>query len=275
MITDTVVIRGAGDIATGIGHRLHRCGYKVLHLDIEKPLVIRRTVAFTEAIFNGSGEIDGVKCMKVENLSEIKKAWENDLVAVMIDPEAKIIDELKPDVVVDAIIAKKNIGTNKSMAKTTIAIGPGFVAGKDVDVVVESNRGHFLGSIILKGSAAPNTGEPGNIAGFTTERVIRANEDGVIKNIREIADIVKQGEIIATIGDSKILASLDGVLRGLITDGTEVFKGLKIADVDPRGDVSYCYTITEKARAIGGAVLEGILHMEKLRRNENDGNITS
>ena len=266
MITDTVVIRGAGDVATGIGHRLHRCGYKVLHLDIEKPLVIRRTVAFTQAIFSGEGEVDGVKCIKTDNLEEIKRAWKDDYVAVMIDPKGEIIEELKPDVIVDAIIAKKNIGTNKSMARTTIAVGPGFVAGEDVDVVVESNRGHFLGSIILEGSAAPNTGEPGNIGGFTSQRVIRANADGVIENVKSIGDLVKQGDPIAYIGDTVVEASLDGVLRGLISDKSNVFKGLKIADVDPRGEKEYCYTITEKARAIGGAVLEGILHMEKLRK---------
>lgn len=266
MITDTVVIRGAGDVATGIGHRLHRCGYKVLHLDIEKPLVIRRTVAFTQAIVKGEATVDGVKSKLVRDIDEINKAFENDYVAVMVDPEGEIIDKLKPDVVVDAIIAKKNLGTNRNMAKTTIAIGPGFKAGKDVDVVVESNRGHFLGSIILDGYAAANTGEPGNIGGFTSERVIRAKADGLIKNVREIGDIVKQGEPIAYIGQTAVEASLDGVLRGLITDGTRVYKGLKIADVDPRGEKSYCYTITEKARAIGGAVVEGILHMEKLRR---------
>lgn len=266
MITDTVVIRGAGDVATGIGHRLHRCGFKVLHLDIEKPMVIRRTVAFTQALFNGEGEVQGVKCKKVSSISEIEKAWENDYVAVMVDPEGEIISELKPDVVVDAIIAKKNRGTNRSMAPTTIGIGPGFVAGEDVDVVVESNRGHYLGTIILEGSAAPNTGIPGNIAGFTSERVIRAEADGIIKNVRELGDIVKQNEHIAYIGDVPVKASLDGVLRGLISDGTSVFKGLKIADVDPRGESQYVYSISEKARAIGGAVVEGILYMQKIRK---------
>lgn len=266
MITDTVVIRGAGDVATGIGYRLHRCGYKVLHLDIEKPMVIRRTVAFTEAIFHGEGEVDGVKCVKVEDLAGIEKAWEEDKVPVMIDPQAQIVKILKPDVVVDAIIAKKNRGMTRDMARTTIAVGPGFVAGKDVDVVVESNRGHFLGSIILEGSAAANTGEPGNIGGFTLERVIRANADGTLRHVRDIGDMVKKGDPIADIEGTIVEASIDGMLRGMITDGTEVFEGLKIADVDPRGEKMYCYTITEKARAIGGAVLEGILHMEKLRK---------
>lgn len=266
MITDKVVIRGAGDVATGIGHRLHRCGFKVLHLDIGKPLVIRRTVAFTQAIFDGEGEVEGVKCRLVKNIEEIEKAWMEDEVAVMVDPEALIIDQIKPDVVVDAIIAKKNIGTNKSMANTTIGIGPGFTAGDDVDVVVESNRGHFLGSIILKGSAASNTGEPGNIGGFTKERVIRANANGVIRNVREIGDLVTKGEPIAYIGDTVVKASLDGMLRGLIKNDSDVFEGLKIADVDPRGERKYCFTITEKARAIGGGVLEGILYMDKIRR---------
>lgn len=269
MIDTTVVIRGAGDVATGIGHRLHRCGFKVLHLDIEKPLVIRRTVAFTQAIFNGEDEIEGVKCKKVNNISEIESAWDNDYVAVMIDPKAEILSKLKPDVVVDAIIAKKNIGTNKSMAPITIGIGPGFVAGKDVDVVVESNRGHYLGTIILEGSAAPNTGVPGDIAGFTSERVIRAETDGVIKNVKELGDIVKQDEHIAYIGDLPVKASLDGVLRGLISDGSTVFKGLKIADVDPRGESKYVYSISEKARAIGGAVVEGILYIQKIRKGRD------
>lgn len=266
MIIDTVVIRGAGDVATGIGHRLHRCGYKVLHLDIEKPMVIRRTVAFTQALFQGEGEVDGVKCVKVEDLEGIEKAWSEDKVPVMIDPKAEIVKTLKPDVVVDAIIAKKNRGMTIDMAKTTIAVGPGFVAGEDVDVVVESNRGHFLGSIILDGSAAANTGQPGNIGGFTTERVIRANADGVLKHVRDIGDMVKKGQPIADIEGTIVEASIDGMLRGMITDGTEVFTGLKIADIDPRGEEMYCYTITEKARAIGGAVLEAILHMEKLRK---------
>lgn len=269
MIDATVVIRGAGDVATGIGHRLHQSGFKVLHLDIEKPLVIRRTVAFTQAIFNGEGEVQGVKCIKVNNIDEIESAWENDYVAVMVDPEAKILESLNPDVVVDAIIAKKNIGTNKSMAATTIAIGPGFIAGTDVDAVIESNRGHFLGSVILKGSAAANTGIPGVIAGFSSERVIRAGADGTIKNIKELGDMVKKNEDIAYIGDIAVKASLDGVLRGLISDGSEVFAGLKIADVDPRGISEYVYSISEKARAIGGAVLEAILHLDKIRKKSN------
>ncbi len=266
MITETVVIRGAGDVATGIGHRLHMCGFKVLHLDIEKPLVVRRTVAFTQAIFNGEGQVQGVKCVITKNLEEVKAAWEKDYVAVMIDPEAKILEALKADAVVDAIIAKKNIGTNRAMAPITIGIGPGFIAGKDVDVVVESNRGHYLGTIILEGSAAANTGIPGSIAGVTSDRVIRAMSDGTMKNVKELGDIVKKGDHIAYIDQVPVEASIDGVIRGLINSGSLVHKGLKIADIDPRGEKEYVYSISEKARAIGGAVVEGILYMQKIKK---------
>ena len=267
MIDCTVVIRGAGDLATGVGHRLHRCGFKVLLLDLEQPLVIRRTVAFTQAIFEGKGEAEGVKCIRASNISEVHDAWNKDWVAVMVDPKGEILKELKADVLVDAIIAKKNRGTHIDMAPIVVGIGPGFTAGVDVDVVVESQRGHYLGSIILEGSAEPNTGIPGLIGGYGKERVMHSPASGMINNIRDIGDVVKKGDILAYIGEDKVplKASIDGVLRGLITNGVEVFKGLKIADIDPRAEVEHCFTISDKARAIAGGVLEAILHMKKIK----------
>lgn len=265
-MSEIVVVRGAGDIASGIGHRLHLSGFKVILLDIEEPLVIRRTVAFADAIFNGEAIVEGVKGVLCKDENGIKKAFENNEIPVIIDRECEIINKLKVDVVVDAILAKKNIGTHKNMAPIVIGVGPGFTAGVDVDAVVETKRGHYLGKLILEGSAIPNTGSPGNIGGFTVERVINAPDTGRIEHIRKIGDIVKKDEVIATIEGTPVKSKLDGALRGLIRNGTYVKKGLKIADTDPRGIVEYCYEISEKARAIGGGVLEGILHLS-FRRN--------
>ena len=267
MINDVVVIRGAGDLATGIGHRLHRCGFRVLHLELETPLVIRRTVAFTKAIFDGEGEVEGVKCIRVNNLEDVNDAWKKEHVPIMIDPKAEILKELKPDILVDAIIAKKNRGTNRDMAPITIGVGPGFIAPDEVDVVVESKRGHYLGTAITKGSAEPNTGIPGVISGFGKERVMHSPASGIIKNIKSIGDIVKKDDILAYIGENEVplKASIDGVLRGLINNGIDVFEGLKIADIDPRAEIDHCFTITDKAKSIAGGVLEGIFYMKKIK----------
>lgn len=262
----TVVIRGAGDIASGIAYRLYLSGFKVILLDIEEPLVIRRTVAFADAIFNGTATVEGVKGVLCKNENDIEKAFQNNEIPVIIDRECEIINKVKTDVVVDAILAKKNLGTHRDMAPIVIGVGPGFTAGVDVDAVVETNRGHYLGKLILEGSAMPNTGAPGNIAGYTVERVINAPATGRIHHTKKIGDIVKKDEVIATIEGTPVKSKLDGALRGLIRNGTYVKKGLKIADTDPRGVVDYCYEISEKARAIGGGVLEGILHLS-FRRN--------
>lgn len=262
MTNDVVIIRGGGDIATGVAHRLHRSGFKVLILEIEKPTVIRRTVSFAQAMFDGYTIVENVKAVKVNSKEEIYKCWENKDIPIIIDEQLNILKDIKPDALVDGILAKKNLGTSRDLAPITIGLGPGFEAGVDVDVVIETQRGHYLGSLIFEGFAEPNSGIPGIINGFGKERVIKSPADGVIRHISEIGDIVKKGDIIAFIEDVPVKASIDGVLRGLIMEGLEVYEGLKIADVDPRGIKEYCNSISEKARAVGGGVLESILFLK-------------
>lgn len=256
---DIVVIRGAGDLATGVGYRLHKSGFRVLMLEIEVPLVIRRTVSFAQAVFDGSVEIEGVKGVKVNDLDSICEAWSRGNIPVLVDENADIVKTIRPKVVVDAILAKKNLGTKKDMADIVIALGPGFVAGNDVDAVVETKRGHYLGSVIVEGSAIANTGVPGEIGGASKERVIHSPASGTIKHKKKIADVVAAGETIAVVGEVEVKPEISGVLRGLIQEGICVNKGLKIADVDPRDVVSHCFSISDKARAIAGGVLEAIL----------------
>lgn len=257
---EVVVVRGAGDLATGVGYRLHRCGFKVLMLEIENPLVIRRTVSYAQSVYDGEIVINGVKGVSVSSQGEIESAWEREEIPVLVDERAEIISELKPKVVVDAILAKKNLGTNIDMADIVVAMGPGFTAGVDVDAVVETKRGHYLGSVILEGTAIPNTGVPGLIGGYDKERVIHSPATGKIEHISKIGDRVEAGQTIAKIGDTDVVVEIAGVLRGLIQEGLEVQTGLKIADVDPRGEVEHCFSISDKARSIAGGVLEAIMY---------------
>jgi len=266
MNLEYVVVRGGGDIASGTIQKLYRSGFNVVILEVEKPTAIRRNVAFSDAIYNGETLIEGIKAIRVTSIEEIKEAHKNNSIPIMIDPEGKIIKELKPLAVIDAILAKKNLGTNKEMAPITIALGPGFKADVDVDVVIETMRGHNLGRLIFDGYAMPNTGSPGEIAGYSTERVIYSEADGVIKNICNIGDIVSKGDVLAYIGDTKVIAPIGGLLRGLIKDGTCVYEGLKIGDVDPRlREIKNYTTISDKARNIGGGVLEALLMMKNIK----------
>lgn len=264
---EVVVVKSGGDIASGVIQKLHRTGFRVLVLEVENPTSIRRSVCFSEAVYSGKMEIEGITSVLVKNIVEIYHAWSNDYVPVLVDPKGTYIEKFKPVAVVDAIIAKKNTGMNINLAPITIAIGPGFEAGKDVSVVIESDRGHNLGKLIFKGCTEPNTGKPGNIAGFTTERVLYSPEDGIIEWEHEIGDIVKSGDIIGCINGQSIVSKLDGIVRGLIREDTYVNKGMKIGDVDPRVEqLKNCYTISDKARAIGGAVLEAIMiEMRKIK----------
>lgn len=255
----TVVIRGAGDIATGIGWRLHRCGYRVLHLEMKKPLVIRRTVSFAQAVYDKKIEVEGVVGEKVKSIDEVEEIWKKNHIPILVDEEGISIKELKPEIVVDAILAKKNLGTNLDMAEKVIGVGPGFEVQKDVDLIVETMRGHYLGKVIEYGTAIPNTGEPGEIGGYSKERVIYSPGSGKIIHSRSIGDIVKKGDLLGRVNNLEIKATINGVLRGLIQEGLEVKKGLKIADIDPRAEVEHCFTISDKGRAIAGGVLEAIL----------------
>lgn len=253
-----VVIRGAGDLATGVAIRLFNAGYRVVMLDIEKPTVIRRTVSFAEAFYEGSFIVEGVKGVKVNSFDEAKELSKERIIPLLVDPECKSIESLKPVVLVDAIIAKRNLGTNRSMAPFTVALGPGFIAGIDVDVVIETKRGHTLGSLIREGSAIPNSGIPGIIAGYGKERVIHAEVSGIFNGVKNIGDLVKKDDIVAYIDETPVRATIDGKLRGLLHSGLYVPVGFKIADIDPRGEMAEHRTISDKARAIGGGVLEAV-----------------
>ena len=272
---DLIVVRGAGDLATGTIHRLKKAGFRLLVLEAKHPAAIRRQVALSEAVYTGSSRVEDVEavCMDVdfeetENRKELLEQemeliWKKDAIPVLVDPAGRSIAALRPAVVVDAILAKKNLGTTKEMAPLTIALGPGFTAGEDVQVVIETKRGHNLGRVIRSGSAIPNTGIPGIIGGYGKERVMHAKAEGILRNVASIGDIVEAGDVIAQIetkdGNVPVEASLSGLLRGLIRDGYPVTKGFKIADIDPRKEeLQNCFTISDKARCIAGSVLEVI-----------------
>ena len=252
------IVRGGGDLATGIIYRLWRARYRVLCLETERPMVVRRTVSVAQALFEGRHEIDGMEARAIQSIEE----WKDfSAVAVLIDPEAKILSRMKPPLLVDAIMAKKNLGTYKEMASLVIAIGPGFSAPEDVHAVVETKRGHDLGRLITKGRAAPNTGVPGMEMGYTVERLLRAPCDGQFVPVCQIGDHVEAGQIVGSVHQEKVSAQISGVVRGLIHPSVAVSKGMKIGDVDPRDERSHCFSITDKALAIGGGVLEAILSM--------------
>lgn len=273
MRNDVVIIRGGGDIATGVIQKLYRSGCKVLVLEVNKPLAIRRNVALSDAIYDGKSVVEDVKAVLTESIKEVNDAWDSGAVPIIVDPQGDYIDIVKPTIVVDAILAKKNLGTNQLMAPITIALGPGFNAGKDVDVVVETMRGHNLGRLIFSGYAHKNTGVPGDIGGYTLERVIHSPKAGVISNKKVIGDVVHPGETIAVVDNEEVKTKISGILRGIIRDGLIVTKGLKIADVDPRlTEIDNCHTISDKARNIGGAVLEAILYMKNKIAAGGDNN---
>ena len=272
---DLIVVRGAGDLATGTIHRLKKAGFRLLVLEAEHPAAIRRQVALSEAVYAGSARVEDVEAVRMDvDLAEKKnrkelleqemeRIWKKDGVPVLVDPAGLSIAALRPAVVVDAILAKKNLGTTKEMAPLVIALGPGFTAGEDVDVVIETKRGHNLGRVTRSGRAVPNTGIPGIIGGYGKERVMHAQAEGILRNAASIGDIVEARAVIAEIetenGTVPVEASLSGLLRGLIRDGYPVTKGFKIADIDPRKEeLQNCFTISDKARCIAGSVLEVI-----------------
>lgn len=270
-MNNLIIVRGGGDLATGTICKLHRCGFPVLILETASPAAIRRNVAFSEAVYQGSQIVEDVTCRLAESVSEAEKLLSEGGPVILVDPEGASIGLLKPLAVVDAIIAKKNLGTHLGMAPITVALGPGFCAGEDVDAVVETKRGHDLGRVLRKGCAAPNTGIPGIIGGYGKERVIHSPAAGILRNVRNITDTVKQGEIIAEVetpeGNIPVTATIDGLLRGLIRDGYPVTKGFKIADIDPRTEeYRNCFTVSDKARCIAGGVLEAILQLKGERQ---------
>lgn len=253
------VVRGAGDLASAIALRLVRSGFSVVMTEVEQPLTVRRTVAFSEAVRLGEVQVEGVVARRAADVSHVTQLLDQGIVPVLVDPSASCVS-LKPDVVVDAILAKRNLGTTQDMAPVVIGVGPGFTAGKDCHAVVETMRGHTLGRVYYEGSALPNTAIPGLVGGFAGERVLRAPADGVFQGFVEIGDLVKEGQVVAQVDGMPVYAMLTGVLRGLMADGVLVSKGLKCGDVDPRADVSYCHLVSDKGLAVAGGVLEAILH---------------
>ncbi len=253
-----VIVKSGGDIATGIAHRLFRSGFSVVITEVAQPTVIRRTVAFAEAVYSGVVTVEGVTAKRVL-LSEVQDCLKQGIIPVLIDPQAVCVTVLNPCAVIDAILAKKNTGTSRQDAPLVIGIGPGFVAGEDVHAVIETMRGHDLGRIILQGAARPNTGVPGAIGGYTTERVLRAPAAGIFTGAKTIGDRVAAGDVIGWVDHEPAYAAIGGILRGILHDGLQVEKGLKIGDVDPRCQPENCLTISDKARAIGGGVLEALL----------------
>lgn len=268
---NVIIVRGGGDIATGTIMKLHQCGFPVLILEIENPSAIRRNVAFSEAVYQGSQTVEGVTCRLAKNVQEAEALLKAGQLTMLVDPNCTCLSHFQPLALVDAILAKRNLGTRRSMAPITVALGPGFTAGEDADAVIETQRGHNLGRVLYSGTAAPNTGVPGKIAGFDKERVIHSPAAGILRNVRAITDTVRKGETIAVIetpeGEVPVAATLDGLLRGLIRDGYPVTKGFKIADIDPRAsEYNNCFTISDKARCIAGGTLEAILHLKKERK---------
>ena len=261
-----ILIRGAGDLASGIACRLYRCGFQIVMTEIGVPTTVRRTVAFSPAIYLGEMMVEDIQAVRCDSMEEIEAAVEQEKIAVVQDPQCHMVFQWKPDVVVDAILAKTNLGTTMKDAETVIGVGPGFTAGVDCHAVVETKRGHDLGRVIWKGSAIPNTGVPGMIGGYDKERIIRAASEGIFRGAVTIGTVVTKGEIVGYSGETPIYAEVGGVVRGLLQDGVPVTPGMKSGDVDPRGVVEHCYTVSDKATAIGGGVLEAILSLEKKRR---------
>lgn len=252
-----VVVRGAGDVATGCIVRLVRAGFRVVALELGRPSAIRRTVSLSEAMYDGSACVEGIRAVRA---SEVPVAWTpGDPVPLLEDPEARSLEALAPLAFVDAALAKRNLGTHTGLAPVVVGLGPGFVVGVDAHAVVETNRGHDLGRVLLRGSAQPDTGVPGLVAGHGPGRVLHAPVDGPVEARREIGDAVREGDVVLAVGSVPVRAAIGGVVRGLIRPGYEARAGLKVADVDPRGVRESCFLVSDKARSVAGGVLEAIL----------------
>lgn len=256
-----VLIRGAGDIATGIALRLFRSGMQVAMLDLPNPTAIRRTVCFSPALRFGRQTVEDVTALRADCVEAVAEILREGCIPVLADPLGESIEALQPDVLVDAILAKKNLGTKITDAPVVIGVGPGFCAGKDCHAVVETMRGHYLGRVILEGEPIPNTNIPGLIGGYAGERVLRAPADGIFCQKLEIGAVVEAGDIAGEVEGAPMRCTISGVLRGILPDGTPVFKGMKSGDVDPRCKLDHCYCASDKAIAVGGGVLQACLQL--------------
>ena len=260
-----ILIRGAGDLATGIASRLYGAGHQILMTEIREPLTVRRTVAFSRAVCEGRAQVEDMTAVLAADRKAAEQILADGDIAVMVDEEASCRSWYEPDVLIDAILAKRNLGTRITDAPFVVGVGPGFTAGEDCNCVVETKRGHTLGNVIRRGSAIPNTGVPGNVGGYTIERLIRAAADGELEPKVGIGDFVEQGQIVAVTGGVPVCAQMSGIVRGMLQSGIRVQKDLKIGDIDARAEKAHCYTISDKARAIGGGVLEAVTAFERMR----------
>jgi len=251
-----VVVRGGGDLASGVVAQLHKAGFPVVVLELEQPLAIRRTVAFAAAVEAGEVTVDGIEGRLAADPASARRMAEGGTVAVLVSPK---LPDLSPEVVVDGRMAKRNIDTSREDAPLTVGLGPGFVAGIDCDAVVETKRGHRLGRVIWDGSAAPDTGVPGSLGGVTADRVVRSPGEGAVAWDHEIEDVVAAGQRLGVVGAIEVEAPIGGVVRGLIAPGFVASDGLKIGDIDPRADPDACREVSDKARLVGSGVLEAVL----------------
>lgn len=258
----TVVIRGAGDLASGIALRLHRAGYKIVMTEQPKPLAVRWTVSFCSAVLEKEASVEGVRARLVDSPEEAARSLEAEpeVIPVLVDPELRCLDVLHPAALIDAILAKKNRGITRDLAPVVIGVGPGFSAPQDCHAVIETMRGHTLGRAIYEGEPIPNTGVPGSVGGYTLERLLRAPADGIFHPLATIGDEVEAGQTVAEVDGVPMKAEISGILRGLLQPGLPVWKGLKAGDVDPRCRRFHCYTVSDKALSIGGGALEALLH---------------
>lgn len=254
-----ILIKGAGDLASGIAYRLHKAGFPLLMTELPQPMAIRRSVAFAQAVFDGEAMVEDSKGILVDSLQKAYAVIEEGFIPVLADPETACQKEFQAPVIIDAMLAKRNINTSIGDAPMVIALGPGFYAGKDCHAVIETQRGHNLGRIYYEGAAADNTGVPGDVGGHSLKRLLKAPTAGIFEPVKTLGDLVQRGEIIAYCGEQPLRAEIDGCLRGLLYRGLPVQEGMKVGDIDPRGKVSYCDTVSDKARALGGAALEAIL----------------
>lgn len=264
-MTSLVVIKGAGDLGTGVAYRLVMAGFAVVMTELPQPLCVRRTVSLAEAVVTGRTTVEGLTAVRAGTLQEAYQALAARQIPVVVDPGASVVAALRPQAVVDAIMAKRNTGTRISDAPVVVALGPGFTAGVDCHAVVETQRGHDLGRVYYQGQAHPDTGVPGELGGITAARVLKASAPGVFVGTASIGQLVKPGQVVGYVeaaqGRHPVVAAIGGVVRGLLRDGTSVAPGLKVGDIDPSGDESRCYRISDKALAVGGGVLEALLHL--------------
>lgn len=256
-----ILIKGAGDIATGIAVRLKNAGMQVVMTEIAIPTTVRRSVAFSRAVYEGSAVVENITAKLVLDFAQIPAVLQQDKIPVLIDPRCEVLKSIHFDAVVDSILAKKNLSTDPTQAPVVIGVGPGFSVPQDCHCVIETQRGHDLGRCIYQGCAAKNTGIPGEIGGYTVERLLRAPCDGIFHPILAIGDAVKAGQTVALVNDQPVTAQINGIVRGLLQDNVPVKTGMKSGDIDPRGCYEHCFTVSDKARAVGGGVLEAILHL--------------